>query len=167
MCGGDIKELHSSLYSRMDGKATKYRDLVDGKLYVIALYHGACHNFIETACHLAFSAWVPYVTFSNDGTVVERGHRDQWSTPEKSSALFELHPHLSGMIYSRWMREHYFLPNPWANTPVSADLFPFACIPPNRYIINGDPAWEERDPLISDDYALPPNTHPAQIERLR
>ena len=164
-CGGDVRESHSAIYSRVEEKAAKYRKVADGMPYVIALYNDECMNFLDTAFALAFSAHVPYIRISPDGKVVGRGYSDLWSTPERSAGLFKLYPNLSGLIYSQWERKHYFLPNPFANMPVSADLFPFACVP-DAPIVDGEPAWEKRAPLFDDDYALPPNSCWGQVERL-
>ena len=164
-CGGDIRELHSSVYSRVEEKITKYQRTVGSKPYVVALYHGGCGNSLDTALALAFSAHVPYLSLSKNGNVVDRGYVDMWSTPSKSASLFRLYPHLSGLIYSRWPREHYFLPNPFADVPVPTSLFPFACVP-DAPITNGRPGWKERASLVNDDYALPPNTWWGQVERL-
>ena len=164
ICGGDIKELHGALYSRVEEKAAKYRNL-DGP-YVVAVYDEGCMNYVDTALALAFSAYTPYIKLNSKGDVVGRGHSDQWSTPERSASLFKLYPNISGLIYSRWKREHHFVSNPWANAPVSADLFPFARVPDNPPIIDEKPIWEARDPLFKDEYWLPPNTYWGQIQRL-
>lgn len=164
-CGGDIKELHGALYSRVEQKAAKYKDLVDGMPYVVAVYDMSCMDFIHTAMALAFSAHVPYVRFNAQGTVVSSGYSDQWSTPEMTASLFRRYPNVSGLIYSRWGQEHNFLPNPFADLPASAELFPFARIP-EAPMIGGQPAWEKREPLFDADYLLPPNTYWGQVQRL-
>ena len=150
VCGGDASQLHSALYSRVAEKATKYRKVVTGRSYIVAVYDGGCMNFPSTALALAFSAHVPCLSVSAEGEVTDTGHIDVWASPERSASLFKLYPHLSGLIYSRWERKHYFLPNPFADTPVSADLFPFACIP-EAPSINGEPAWEKRARLVDDN----------------
>jgi hypothetical protein len=164
-CGGDIRELHSTLYSRVEEKITKYRGLVEGRSYVVALYNDDCMHWPDTAFDLAFSAHVPYIMISADREVVDRGYDDAWSTAERSASLFQLYPHLSGLIYSRWRKEHYFLPNPSAVAPVSVDLFPFA-FAPKMPIVIGEPEWEERAPFVADNYVSPPNTRRGQAELL-
>ena len=165
ICGGDIAELHSNLYSRVEKKASKYHEVTEGIPYLIALYNDECMNDISTAKHLAFSAWMPYVTFDDNQNVIETGWKDAWSTAEQTASLFKLHPNVSGMIYSRWERKHYLIPNPFANEPISSDLFPFAQIP-RAIQVAGKPAWKERAALINDDYISPPHTYWRQIERL-
>ena len=136
VCGGDVRELHSTLYSRVENKATKYRNLLDGRPYVIAIYNKGCDDFTDTLLRLAFSAHVPRLSLDPDGNVRGTGHVDVWSTSEKSASLFNLHPHLSGLIYSRRGSEHYFLPNPFTDMPVSPNLFPFPDVP-DSHIITG------------------------------
>ena len=165
-CGGDIRELHSAIYSRVEEKATKYRNLVNGNGYgyVIAVYDDECGSSLDRAMALAFSAHVPYLRLDS-GKVVGRGYKDLWSTPEKTASLFKLHPHLSGLLYSRWERKHCFLPNPFANVSVPTCLFPFAVIPDSP-LLNGTLAWKARAAIVTDEYRLPPNTLWGQVERL-
>ena len=160
-----VDEMHGTLYSRLEQKITKYRELSNQQGYVIALYDSTLNAHPDTAEALAFSARAAYITLSADRQVIDRGYRDLWSTTGKSASLFKLHPHLSGLIYSCWRKEHYYLPNPFADVHISAGLFPFACVP-EAPIIDGTPAWQERAPLVADDYVLPPNTWWGQVERL-
>ena len=57
-CDGNIKELHQNVYSRLDYKATKYRDIAEQTPmpYVIALYDASCLNSVDTAVDLVLSA---------------------------------------------------------------------------------------------------------------
>ncbi len=164
-CGGDISQLHSAVYSRLQQKATKYRSLSANRPYVIALYDNECMAGIHKAFHLAFSAHVPYISFDDAGNIVESGYHDMWSTPDREEGIFRLFPHVSGLLYSRWEREHHYIPNPFANIPVSPDTFPFANVPeaPPK---GGKPAWQQRGPLLKDTYLLPPNTWWRQAEQL-
>ena len=118
-CGGDIKDLHGLLYSRVKEKAAKYKHL-DGP-YVIAVYDDSCMNFINTAMNIAFSAYAPYVELNSMGEFVNNGYSDQWSTPERSASLFRLYPNLSGLKYSHWKRKHYFIPRKLRNSRASPE----------------------------------------------
>ena len=164
-CGGDIRELHSAAYSRLQEKATKYRSLSAERPYVIALYDDECMAGIHKAFHLAFSAHAPYISYNDAGNVVESGYRDMWSTPDIEEGIFRRFHHVSGLLYSRWERDHNYLPNPFANIPISPDIFPFANVPaaPPK---DGKSAWRQREPLFKDTYLLPPNTWYRQAELL-
>ena len=165
MCGGDVRELHQNIYSRLVEKAAKYKGIAAGP-YIVALYDDECMPYVGKAYDLIFSAHVPYLSFDSVGNVVDRGWRDMWSTLEKPEGIFRRYPHVSGLLYSRWPREHYYLPNPLADIPVSADLFPFACVPEAPLLPNGQPIWEQRDRLVRDTYDFPPNTLWRQVELL-
>ena len=160
-----VSDMHGTLYSRLEQKITKYRELTNSQGYVIAIYDSSHNGHPDTAEALAFSAHTAYITLSADREIIDRGYRDQWSTDERTASLFKLYPHLSGLVYSCWRKEHYYLPNPFADVPVSAEQFPFACVP-EAPIINGAIVWEERAALVTDDYVLPPNTWWGQVERL-
>ena len=164
-CGGDIRELHGAIHSRVEQKAAKYRNLGSVMPYVVAIYDMSCMNHVDTAMSLAFSAWVPYLRLNSEGTAVGSGYADQWSTPERSEGIFYRYPNVSGLLYSRWEKEHNFLPNPFADIPIATELFPFARIP-EAPMIDGKPAWTNRDRLLDDNYPLPPNTCWGQVRYL-
>ena len=166
-CDGNIKELHHNVYSRLDHKATKYRDIAEQTPmpYVIALYDASCLNSVDTAMDLVLSPYAPIRTMSPDGRIISREYQTLWSTPSIPAALFELYPHLSGFIYSRWPREHYYIPNPYASAPIPQDLFKFAQVPqlPDHYV---QPAWQPRPATVVDNYASPPEIWRPQMQRL-
>ena len=87
-----------------------------------------------------------------DGKITGKLYNTMWTTPDVPAALFELYPHLSGLIYSRWPREHYYLPNPYAINPLQPDPFRFAQVRPlpARY---RQPSWRPRPATMADDYA--------------
>lgn len=165
VCGGDLSKLYCNLYSRVEEKTTKYRQIVEDRPYVVAVYDESCLNFLDTAYALAFSAHVPYVTFNTNGNIIDRGYEDAWEPEDQSIGLFQRYPHLSGIIYSHWEKKHYFLPNPFAVVPVSDELFPFASVP-KAPIIDGEPAWVERKSLMIDNYTSPPYICRHQVEQL-
>ena len=164
-CGGNIRDLHQNIYSRLDHKATKYRDIAEQMPYIISLYDASCMNGINTAIDLVLSPYAPVVTRSADGRIIGKNYHTLWSTPSIPAALFELYPHLSGFIYSRWPREHYYLPNPYATTPIPSDLFSFAQVPelPAHYV---QADWRPRRATVVDDYESPPEVWRPQMERL-
>ena len=165
-CGGDIRELHSAVYSRLQEKATKYRKIAAQKPYIIALYDDECGPYLNKAFDLVFSAHSQRISIDRGGEVVDIGWTDMWSTETQKEGIFYRYPHVSGLLYSRWPREHYYLSNPFASIPDPPDLFPFACMPEAPLLSDGQPAWEQRDRLVHDTYDLPPNTWWRQIESL-
>ena len=164
LCGGDIKELHAAVYSRMEDKAAKYQELIQDRPYIIALYDCECMSYPIKATHLGFSAHVQRLHFSKDGQLIGTDHADQWSTPEQHAGLFIRYPHLSGILYSRWPEEHYFLPNPFASTSPPTNLFPFAHTPTDPIPLEED-QWQKPATQV-EHYPFQPNTWWALTERL-
>ena len=156
VCNGNIDELHANVYSRLDHKATKYREIARHLPYVIALYDGTCLNSVRAGIDLAMSPYQPTVERSDNGSVKGKHYNTLWRDQEIPAALFSLYPHLSGLIYSRWPREHYYIPNIEANRPVSPRLLPFASVPalPPEYRRDG---WEPKPATVPDRYAGPPS----------
>lgn len=165
VCGGNIRELHQNIYSRIEHKVTKYREIAETMPYVIALYDASCMNSMEAAVDMALSPYAPTVQWGPDGDVEGKLYNTFWSMPEIPTALFELYPHLSGLLYSRWPREHYYLPNPHASHPVLPDPFAFASVPalPSHY---RQPGWRPRPALVADDHDMPPDVWLPQLELL-
>lgn len=164
-CGGNIRELHQNVYSRLEHKATKYRHIADDMPYVIALYDASCMNSLDTAVDLVLSPYAPTIVRDAAGKVAGKHYNTLWPQPEIPAALFELYPHLSGMVYSRYPREHYYLPNPYATKRLSTNLFPFARIPElnNRYRQH---ELSPRPATVVDDYDPPPEAWLPQMELL-
>ena len=162
VCSGDIAGLHANVYSRLDQKATKYREISRHMPYVVALYDGSCLNSLQTAIDMTMSPYQPTVERDERGIVRGRRYNTLWSGQEEPEALFDRYPHLSGLIYSRWPREHHYLPNPNAERPVSPDRFPFAGVPalPERYR-PGAPA--PREATLADRQAPPPSPWERQL----
>ncbi len=164
-CDGNIRELHQNIYSRLEQKATKYRDITEHTPYVIALYDATCTNSLDNAIDMMLAPYAPTRTLSAEGKIIGKHYNTLWSTPEIPVALFELYPHLSGFIYSRWPKTHYYLPNPYATKPLNPDLFQFAQIPqlPHAY---GQKQWQPRPAIIEDNYTSPPETWIPQMQKL-
>ena len=165
ICGGNIRHLHQNIYSRIEHKVTKYRDIARRMPYVIALYDASCMNSMEAAVDMALSPYAPSIRFGPDGQVEGKLYNTFWSMPEIPTALFELYPHLSGLLYSRWPREHWYLPNPHALLPALPDPFRFASVPalPQRY---HQPGWRTRLATVADDSPAPPDAWLPQLELL-
>ena len=165
-CGGNIQELHQNIFSRLDCKATKYREIAENNMpYIIALYDASCANSLERAMDMILSPYAPTITRSFEGKVTGKHYNTLWSSQTIPATLFELYPHLSGFIYSRWNKEHYYLPNPYASMPISPDRFNFAEIPklPRHY---QQPDWHPRPATVLDDYISPPEKWMSQMQRL-
>lgn len=164
-CDGSIKELHQNIYSRLDEKATKYREIVEDLPYIIALYDATCTNSLDVAIDMMMSPYAPTVSRASNGRITGKQYNTLWPTQNIPVALFELYPHLSGLIYSRWPKEHYYLPNPYTSSPITPDPFQFAQVPelPGHYML---PAWQPRNAAIIDNYQAPPETWRPQMERL-
>ncbi|MCY4364713.1 MAG: hypothetical protein OXE17_00565 [Chloroflexi bacterium] len=162
-CGGNIGELFGGVYDALKEKARTYKGITDGKPYVIALYHDACQADISTALSLCFSPRIPSISWTYEGDNLDKEIHlesrwvDAWSV-EEQEGIFYKYKHVSGLIYSAWERKHFFLPNPFAHIPVSADLFPFTSVP-DAPLLNGSPAWVPRQATLTDDYLRPPNTY--------
>ena len=155
VCNGGICELHANVYSRLDQKATKYKEIAKTMPYIIALYDGSCLNSLQTAVDMTMSPYRPTIERAEDGRVTRRHYNTLWSSQEIPAALFDLYPHLSGLIYSRWPREHHYLPNPNALRPVSPDNLPFASVPPLP--ASRQPAtWNPRPATLNDSWQEPP-----------
>ena len=165
LCGGSIKELHQNVYSRLDEKATKYREIAEDLPYVIALYDATCANSLDGALDMMMSPYAPTVSRAPNGRITGKHYNTLWPTQNIPVALFELYPHLSGFIYSRWPREHYYLPNPYTSSPISPNPFTFAQVPqlPKNYML---PAWQPSPAMQIDDYEEPPKTWQLQMQRL-
>lgn len=166
-CGGNITELHRNVYSRLQQKATKYREIAAGMPYVIAMFDASCMNSLDTALDMVLSPYAPTVTLSPEGKITGKIYNTLWPTPEIPAALFELYPHLSGFLYSRWPRQHYYLPNPYALHPVPGDPFQFAQVPklPPQYD-HVKHAWRPRLATFRDDSENPPEPWLTQMEQL-
>ena len=164
-CDGNIRELHQNIYSRLQHKAEKYREISANAPFVVAMFDASCLNSPDVPLDLALSPYAPTVTRSSDGKITGKLYNTMWTTPDVPAALFELYPHLSGLIYSRWPREHYYLPNPYATNPLQPNPFRFAQVPPlpARY---RQPSWQPRPATMPDDYADPPDTWQPQMKRL-
>ena len=155
VCEGGIHSLHANVYSRLDQKACKYRAIAAKMPYVIALYDGSCLNSLQTAVDMTMSPYRPTILRGDDGAIRKRSYDEMWPGQEIPGALFELYPHLSGLIYSRWPREHHYLPNPNANRPVHPSQVPFASVPalPDQY---RPEAWLPSAATVADDTPEPP-----------
>ena len=154
-CDGNIRELHRNVYSRLDEKATRYRSIAQEMPYVIALYDATCNNGINTAVDLVLSPYAPAIERDADGRFKGKHYNGLWRTPSIPVALFELYPHLSGLIYSREGRQHCYLPNPYAERPLSHDAFPFAQVPalPEHY---QQVEWSPQPATVFDAFEPPP-----------
>ena len=130
---------------------------------MVSIYDESCISFLDTGYALGFSDHVPHVTLNADGPAVDRNYQDTQYPQDRHVGLFKRYPHLSGLLYSHWEKKHYFLPNPFATVPVSADLFPFAEVPAAP-IINGQPAWTPRAHTMADNYPPPPNIYWNQFQ---
>lgn len=162
VCDGDIGSLRANIYSRLDQKATKYRQIASAMPYVIALYDGSCLNSLQTAIDMTMSPYQPTLERYEDGTVRNRRYDRIWQAQEIPGALFELYPHLSGLIYSRWPKEHWYLPNPRATRPVDPAHLPFAAVPalPYQYRTQG---WQPREATLADTSPEPPQEWLSQL----
>ena len=147
ICGGDIRESDRSIYDSLRKKISKYRSLVDGRAYVVAVRDETCGNRSSRAIELAFSAYMRTLTLGGGDNVVEVGWKDAWSD-EQAAGLLHRFPHCSGLLYSDTFAKHYFVRNPGAEVPVADDLFPFASIP-KRVTIGDGTEPMERGPLIA------------------
>lgn len=161
-CQGNIADIHQNLYSRLEHKATKYRHIAATMPYVISLYDATCMNSVEAAFDLALSPYAPTVSRDPHGNITGKHYNTLWRTPAIPAALFELYPHLSGLLYSRWPNEHYYLPNPFAERPILPDPFQFAAVPatPPNYPI----AWQPRPATITAQSPPPPQHWLPQLE---
>lgn len=164
-CEGNVRELHRNIYSRVDHKATKYRGLAEKQPYVIALFDGSCMNGLEVAVDLMLAPYAPVTERTETGKKAGKHYNTLWCTPHIPAALFELYPHVSGFIYSRWPKEHHYLPNPHADRPVPARHFPFASVPDlsKGYQEIGGNVSEASEP---DDFRPPPTIWLPQIDRM-
>ena len=159
VCNGNIEDLHTNVYSRLDEKVTKYRDIASKMPYLIALYDGTCLtclNPLQTALDMTMSPYQPTLERRQDGSVRGRRYNTPWPSGQQiPGALFELYPHLSGLIYSRWPREHHYLPNPNADRQVDPALLPFASVPalPAQY---QPQMWRPRPATAADTFHRPP-----------
>ena len=68
-CGGSIKELHQNVYSRLDEKATKYREIAEDLPYIIALYDATCANSLDVAIDMMMSPYAPTVSRAPNGII--------------------------------------------------------------------------------------------------
>ena len=164
-CEGNTRELHRNIYSRLDHKATKYRGIAEKQPYVIALFDGSCMNSLEVAVDMMLAPYAPVTSRNATGQVTGKHYNTLWCTPDIPAALFELYPHLSGFIYSRWRKEHLYLPNPHAERPVPATRFPFATVP------DLSQGYEDLGANIAeateeDDFRPPPASWLPEIERM-
>ena len=164
-CDGNIRELHQNIYSRLDHKATKYRHIAETMPYIIALYDATCMNSLDCAFDMALSPYAPTYSRHPDGQIAGKRCNGLWSTPAIPAALFELYPHLSGLIYSRWPREHYYLPNPHATQPVPAEALSFAQVPPAPPEYRAS-YWRPQAATTRDDSVPPPEKWLEQMELL-
>ena len=155
VCNGNIGDLHANVYSRLNEKATKYKDIASKMPYIISLYDGSCLNSLQTAVEMTMSPYQPTMERGDDGSVRGRHYNTLWSNQEIPGALFDLYPHLSGLIYSRWPREHHYLPNPNADRQIDPALLPFASVPalPAQY---QPQAWRPRPATVADTCPEPP-----------
>lgn len=155
LCGGNIQDLHANVYSRLDHKATKYRAIAQRLPYVIAVYDGTCLNSVQTAVDMMMSPYRPTVERDRDGSIRGRHYNTLWPQQEIPVALFDLYPHLSGLVYSRWPRQHHYLPNPNAERPMDPATMPFADVPPlpNSYHAEG---WTPRRATLAGKCPAPP-----------
>ena len=164
-CDGNIRELHLNIYSRLTHKAAKYRSIAADHPYVVSMYDASCLNGPTAAMDLVLSPYAPTITRSPDGKITGKLYNTLWPMPEIPAALFELYPHVSGFLYSRWPREHYYLPNPFATRPIAPDPFQFAQVPalPDHY---QQPDWQPRPATIADDFQSPPDAWMPQMNLL-
>ena len=162
-CNGNIHELHRNVYSRLDGKATKYRAIAQEMPYIIALYDATCRNGVDTAVDLVLSPYAPALERDEKGRVKGKHYNSLWHTPSIPVALFNLYRHLSGLIYSSEGNQHHYLPNPWARNPLSAEHFPFAEVPvlPDEY---QHVAWSPRPAVATATFEPPPDVWKTQIQ---
>ena len=165
VCSGNIKELHQNIYSRLEQKATKYRNIAETMPYVIAFYDASCMNGIDTAVDLVLSPFAPTIEFSKNGAIKDKHYNSLWYTSEIPVALFELYPHLSGFIYSCWPGQHYYLPNPFTTNLLSNNIVQFAEIPSLPTDFNQS-YWTPSRNIVMDDFESPPITWQSQIRLL-
>ena len=164
-CDGNIRDLHNNIYSRLAQKAAKYRPIADQHPYVLAMFDASCLNSPAAAMDLVLSPYAPTITRSPTGRITGKIYNTPWPMPETPAALFELYPHVSGFIYSRWHRQHYYLPNPHATTPITPDPFRFAEVPdlPHHYRPS---SWTPRSADVTDDFRPPPDAWMPQMHLL-
>ena len=162
VCNGNIGALHANVYSRLDEKATKYKDIAAELPYIISLYDGSCTNGLQTAIDMTMSPYQPTLERAGDGSVTGRQYNTLWPSGQQiPAALFDLYPHLSGLIYSRWPREHHYIPNPNALLPVDPALLPFASVPalPAHH-----QAYQPRPATMADVTTAPPPEWERQLK---
>lgn len=162
ICGGDIRKSNSKIYEALREKMSKYRSLVDGRAYVVAVRDETCGSRLARALELAFSAYMRTLTFDLDSNDVEPNWMDAWSAAQ-AEGLLRRFPHCSGLLYSDDAAGHIFVSNPNAEVPVPDDLSPFANIP-KRVITGGDDVPLERGPLIEVTGEPYPHMRDLQID---
>ena len=129
----DSDSAFGRLYSKVHEKIAAYRNVLEGRAYVVAVCDEDCVLNYGIAS-VAYGGWVQQLELEADtGKVTGRGWRNVWDDKAVPGLLrHEEYRHCSGILYSAVLDStvlhHTFLPNARPAVPVLPSMFSFARI---------------------------------------